>query len=141
MSNIYQRDLIISLLAKNYDTHMNIIWATIGLLLGAIGWIITSREARSYLTSPKLNKIVSLVVIIAMAIMHYYLLWQTMEYSIDLKSELIKVVGENVDVINTSEFIYLISYYMFSARAFVTFILFGFLSFLVIKGEKHITSR
>ncbi len=45
-----QTELIINLLEKNFDTHLNIVWASNALLLGAIGWIITSKEARTFLS-------------------------------------------------------------------------------------------
>ena len=140
MSNIDQGELIISLLSKNYDTHMNIVWATIALLLASIGWIITSSEARNYLTSYKFSKTVSLVVIVAIAVIHYSILWESMETSKILTAELLNVACNAGDIKNIKDkgvFIYLILPLMFYARSAVTLILFGFLGFLVMKSGKN----
>jgi len=150
MNETDQIALMISLLAKNFDTHMNIIWATIALLLAAIGWVITSLEARRYLAGSWLNKVVSLIVLTTMLLMHYYLLWITQQQSAALYEGLTELVTKAVitpendgcdliyhsDLIDHIGLIYHISETMFFTRGSVTLILFLFLGFLVIQGEK-----
>ena len=46
-------DLLLNSLKDNKTVHLNIIWSTMGLQLGAIGWLVTSENAREYLAMNK----------------------------------------------------------------------------------------
>lgn len=127
ISNLDKTQLIIDLLAKNFDTHLNIVWASNALLLGAIGWIITSKEARAFLSTSRMTNVGAQWTIALVAFIHYYLLWVTFKNSSDLFS----LIKSKVQFIGEDLFFYNIPGKVVLLRASVTLVLFLFLFFLV----------
>ena len=79
---------------------------------------------------------VSLCIIVAMACVHYFLLWKAKEYSSVLTSDLLDLTGSSLFGVDRGNLSYLITMGMFIVRGLVTLTLFGFLFYLVLKGEK-----
>ncbi len=126
-----QMNLYVNLLEKNFDTHMNIIWASVGLLLAAIGWLITSTEARNFLSFSPIN-IASRIVIILAAIIHYVLLWVTYNNS----KQLYNSASKYFHFIDEELFFYKLPFGICIFRAAISFVLFAYLYFLVKGMQK-----
>ena len=130
-------DLLITLLERNFDVHMNIIWATVGFLLAAIGWVITSREARAFLSGSETIRVVSIIMLALIAIIHYSLLVKTLLVSMELTAQLTSLVKEPLKGIVNDNLVYSISQTALVIRALVTLVLFSLLGFLVFKVDRN----
>lgn len=132
-------EFTLALLAKNYDTHMNIVWATIVLLVGAIGWVITSREARHYIFGSRLTRGAAIVTVFFIAGLHYSLLYRSKVISQALVAKLHELT-QNPLFNGTDELLVLsISDGLLVWRAAATLVLFAFLLFLLFKGSPENT--
>jgi glucan phosphoethanolaminetransferase (alkaline phosphatase superfamily) len=129
-------DLLIELMSKNHDTHMNIIWATIGSLVAAIGWILSSKETREFI--PKI-RVMGVATVLIVAVFHYFLLWQTQLISSALLSDLKDALPSEGLFLDSKAYIYSITVRLIIMRGWVTFVLFSLLCYLVAKvGRKNI---
>jgi len=134
--NIEAFNLIIKLLEKNYDTHLNIIWATIGLLLATIGWILTSKEAKEYISQDTFVKKITMFSITFMALFHYFLLFKTQFTSntlIEKLKFLLSDTSEKLIFDGNHIFIYEITISDLIIRSLVTLTLFIVLIILVYR--------
>ncbi|MFA0811838.1 hypothetical protein [Microbulbifer epialgicus] len=134
--------LLFKALENNKSIHLNIVWATIGLQVAAIGWLISSEQARNFISHAKRLKVASLSTILIIAFAHYFMIFDTVTTS----SEVIRAIEENHHFIALSENSpNILSYYSLNtnkviARAAFTFILFFYLCVLVCTA-KNITKR
>ncbi len=129
-------DLLIKLLEKNYDTHLNIVWAATGLLLATIGWLLTSKDARGYISHDVTAKRVVIFSIILMASLHYVLLFKTQVTSKAIMAELIPLLSDASKKLITEGnniLIYEITSSDLIARSLVTLSLFLVLMTLVYR--------
>lgn len=144
--NIEDFNLIFKLLEKNYDTHLNIIWSATSLLLIAIGWILTSKEAREYISQDVIAKITAIFSIVITAISHYILLFLT-KFTSDALIKKLKLlpaddVPEKLIFDGNHIFIYEITYPDLIVRCLVTLSLFLVLMTLVYRcNSRQISER
>jgi hypothetical protein len=128
---------VLSLLSKNLDIHLNIVWTSNALLLGAIGWLITSKEARDFIGSNKYVWLSSQITLVLMFFFHVVFLGCTFHYS----EELYKLICETEKlelVIKNNVFFYRIPLKVFILRIFVTSVFFLFLYLIIFKTKyKH----
>jgi hypothetical protein len=135
-------NLITNLLEKNYDTHLNIIWSATGLLLAAIGWILTSKEAREYITQDAIAKMIVYITIIVMFVIHYFLLLKTQSTSIALSDSLKSLLPDESKILITKDlhiFMYEITDVYLYTRGAVTLFLFLVLISLIFRCNSRKT--
>lgn len=63
-------EFLLGALKDNKSVHLNIIWSTMGFQIAALGWLVTSENARSYLAKHKKIAIAALFAIGILLIGH-----------------------------------------------------------------------
>lgn len=127
-------DLLLNSLKENRSAHLYIIWTTMSLQLGAIGWLVTSENARAYLAK---NKKIIWFLLTAIG----FLVFAHISMIIDgfkVSEELVKAIEKNSfysECINKEEKIFELYKLKSSSvllRGIFTTTLFGVLAFFIV---------
>ncbi len=82
-------DLLLTSLKDNKAVHLNIIWATMSLQIIAIGWLVSSEDALTYIAN---DKVVILLAIVVLLLAHIFMIYQ----SISVSEDLVNAIRSNV---------------------------------------------
>ena len=74
-------NLLLQALKKNKEIHLNIVWGTLAFQVAAIGWLITSEQARDLFGSKNTLRIVGTIAVVMLALAHYGMLYDTYDQS------------------------------------------------------------
>lgn len=90
--------LVIDASKSNYQIYLNNVWATLGFLILVVGWILTSKESRSFLFKHERLRKILIYALIALVVIHFAILIE-----LYIKSgELIKTM-QNMDLVRTGK--------------------------------------
>ena len=70
-------DLLLTSLKDNKTIHLHIIWSTMSLQIVAIGWLVTSENARAYLAKNKKVIWFSLLAIVVLLVAHIGMIYES----------------------------------------------------------------
>jgi len=70
-------NLLLQALKKNKEIHLNIVWGTLAFQVAAIGWLITSEQARGLFGLDNTLGIVGTIAVVMLALAHYVMLYDT----------------------------------------------------------------
>jgi hypothetical protein len=74
-------DLLLNVLKDNKSVHLNIIWSTMGFQIAALGWLLTSTDARAYLEKHRKLVLLFLFVIVTLWVAHIGMIYGTFKES------------------------------------------------------------
>ena len=90
---LIQQTILVGALKDNHNTYLNNVWSTMGFLMLAIGWVVTSDKARNYWRSSNVARNVSLSAALIIMIFHITIL-----YDIAYESEKLQALSQNLPV-------------------------------------------
>jgi len=131
-------ELLLNSLKDNKTVHLNIIWSTMGLQLAAIGWLVTSENAREYLAMNKKIIRFLLLAVVFLFFAHILMIIDTFTAS----ERLAKAITENAfytKFINNQETfkLYSLNGLTVLVRLSFTTILYIVLAFLIVSAGKY----
>ncbi|TQV77220.1 hypothetical protein FLL45_04545 [Aliikangiella marina] len=97
--------ILIDALKDNHKTYINNVWSTMGFLMLAIGWVVTSDKARNYWQNSHLVRNISLLAVLTIMIFHITILYDISRES----GRLMSLFGEEHELVG-------LSYYNVNAR-------------------------
>ncbi|MFA8436929.1 MAG: hypothetical protein ACEPOZ_20670 [Marinifilaceae bacterium] len=133
-------DLLFNGLKHNYDAYFTNVYTTLATIVLAIGWILTSKAAREFLSQNLIIRKVAIMGIVAITIIHFanliYMSFKSdqIKDQLDLYTQLVLEVKES----NLYD-MYHIDWYYPTISCILNGILFTILIFIIIRtGEKNI---